>query len=300
MATDRSTYVCVPSLGIDVLIAEFAHHVYDRHAHEVYVLGAIERGGVRSRYRGATVDIPQAHVMALEPEEAHDGAPRDRGGFRKSVLYVPPTVFAAHVGASPRRRFAGASLDDAAAAHLTAQVARRLVDAGPDLGVDTALTALLARLAARWMGTVAPERRIDRLGLDRVRAHLHEHVCENVRLAELAALTDLSRFQLGRAFGARFGLPPHAYLVRLRLERARALLARGEAPASVAAALGFADQSHLTRRFHGAYGVTPRQYAAAARTYKTAAGGSGTLGGWNVSTPRSRSRSAPTSRSGRS
>jgi AraC-like DNA-binding protein len=300
MVTDRSTYVCVPSLGIDVLVAEFARHVYDRHAHEVYVLGAIERGGVRSRYRGATVDIPQAHVMALEPEEAHDGAPRDRSGFCKSVLYVPRTAFAAHLGASPRRRFAGASLDDGLAARMLTQVARRLVDGPPDLAVDAALTALLARLAARWMGTAPPEHRIDRPGLDRVRAHLHEHAGENVRLAELAALTGLSRFQLGRAFAARFGLPPHAYLVRLRLERARALLARGEAPASVAAALGFVDQSHLTRRFHGAYGVTPRQYAAAARTYKTAAGGSGTLDTWNASTRRSRSPSAPTSRSGRS
>jgi AraC-like DNA-binding protein len=38
------------------------------------------------------------------------------------------------------------------------------------------------------------------------------------------------------------------------------LLARGIAPADVAAALGFADQSHLTRTFGRTLGITPGRY----------------------------------------
>jgi AraC-like DNA-binding protein len=34
----------------------------------------------------------------------------------------------------------------------------------------------------------------------------------------------------------------------------------GEPPAMAAAAAGFADQSHLIRKFKAAYGVTPGQY----------------------------------------
>ena len=59
------------------------------------------------------------------------------------------------------------------------------------------------------------------------------------------------------------GLPPHAYLLQLRLGHAKRLLAAGEAPAAVAAAVGFVDQSHLSRRFKGAFGITPGQYARA-------------------------------------
>ncbi|MBN8904385.1 MAG: helix-turn-helix transcriptional regulator, partial [Rhodospirillales bacterium] len=70
------------------------------------------------------------------------------------------------------------------------------------------------------------------------------------------------RFQLARAFRAAYGSAPHAYLVQLRLVRARALLAGGEGPAAVAAACGFADQSHLGRWFRRAYGVTPGAYRA--------------------------------------
>ena len=58
-------------------------------------------------------------------------------------------------------------------------------------------------------------------------------------------------------------MPPHAYLRHLRLAAARRLLALGEAPAAVAAATGFVDQAHLTRRFKGAYGITPGRFRAA-------------------------------------
>ncbi|NQD58823.1 AraC family transcriptional regulator, partial [Pseudomonas sp. CM25] len=70
----------------------------------------------------------------------------------------------------------------------------------------------------------------------------------------------IDRFRLTRAFKAAFGLAPHAYLIQLRLARARRLLAQGQTPAEVAVALGFADQSHLGRWFRRAYQLTPADY----------------------------------------
>ena len=62
-----------------------------------------------------------------------------------------------------------------------------------------------------------------------------------------------------------YGLPIHQFLKRVRIARALALLRQGERPASVARAVGFADQPHLTRVFRSELGFTPRQYWAAAR-----------------------------------
>jgi AraC-like DNA-binding protein len=67
-----------------------------------------------------------------------------------------------------------------------------------------------------------------------------------------------------RTFKRTVGLPLHGYLNQLRVEHARVLLRRGEPPAP-AAALSFVDQSHLTRWFKAAFGVTPGQYASAQR-----------------------------------
>jgi len=71
------------------------------------------------------------------------------------------------------------------------------------------------------------------------------------------------KFHLCRAFRDEIGLPPHAYLVHLRIARALDLL-RARLPASrVAAEVGIYDQSQLNRHFKRIVGLTPGQYARA-------------------------------------
>jgi AraC-like DNA-binding protein len=99
------------------------------------------------------------------------------------------------------------------------------------------------------------------LAARRGRDYLVANMCRDVGLDELARVCNVDRFRLTRAFKAAFGLAPHAYLILLRLAKARHLLARGEAPADVATALGFSDQSHMGRWFRRVYRLTPAQYS---------------------------------------
>ena len=65
---------------------------------------------------------------------------------------------------------------------------------------------------------------------DRVLAHIEAHLECSLRGAELAAVMGLSSSSFRRAFTLRFGLPPHAYVMRSRVERAKNLmLADGKA-----------------------------------------------------------------------
>jgi AraC-like DNA-binding protein len=93
-----------------------------------------------------------------------------------------------------------------------------------------------------------------------VRDILHGRLVDPPSLGELAALVGTSRFALLRAFRARYGLPPHAYLNQLRVRRARTLLDEGTPAAAVAVAVGFADQSHLSRHFRRLVGLAPGRY----------------------------------------
>ena len=96
----------------------------------------------------------------------------------------------------------------------------------------------------------------------RAEAHLRERLAENVSMDDLAAAAGCGRFQLFRRFKKATGESPHQYQLRLRLERARELLASGsrrQSVASVAAECGFFDQSHLARHFRRIYGVPPGQ-----------------------------------------
>jgi AraC family transcriptional regulator len=84
------------------------------------------------------------------------------------------------------------------------------------------------------------------------------NIDSNLSVEFLAAEAGLSPAHFARAFRETFGLPPHRYLLHLRLERARRMLdAENAVLADVAQRAGFADQAHFTRFFKREYGVTP-------------------------------------------
>lgn len=83
-------------------------------------------------------------------------------------------------------------------------------------------------------------------------------------VGEIAAALGVHRVHLARRFRQAFGLSPGEYLRRCRLERARNLVQRSAAPlADIAAAAGFADQSHFTNAFRKQFGTSPRAFRRA-------------------------------------
>lgn len=151
--------------------------------------------------------------------------------------------------AAPMRRAAQAALaEDALAAQeaLAALVVALFEDAPPP--------------AARLRGGLSPTAR------RRVRDHIEAHLEGALRLSDLAEVAGLSAFHFLRCFTESFGVAPHAYVRRRRVERAARLLRDGCAIAQVAAASGFSSQSHLTRAFRSDAGVTP----ATLRAYRGA------------------------------
>jgi AraC-like DNA-binding protein len=79
-------------------------------------------------------------------------------------------------------------------------------------------------------------------------------------VGQLAMAAGKSREGFSRKFAERYGMPPHAFRLASRLNRAREMLRAGEAIAFAAAEAGFADQSHLGRCFRRAFGITPARY----------------------------------------
>jgi AraC family transcriptional regulator len=83
----------------------------------------------------------------------------------------------------------------------------------------------------------------------------------------MAAAAHLSVYHFARQFKAATGLPPHQYVIRRRVERARQLLQAGTdlSLAEVAACTGFSDQSQFCHHFKRLVGVTPGQFGMPAR-----------------------------------
>lgn len=134
-------------------------------------------------------------------------------------------------------------------------------DAGR-LYCDALVTVLISELMHTARVPVAPFRG----GLAgwqrrRVAEYIDAAFESDIALADLAALCGLSEDHFARAFRKSFGIPPYRYQLRLRLERAKALLADPELPVgAVAALVGFPRAQGLTRLFLRELGITPLRF----------------------------------------
>jgi AraC family transcriptional regulator len=95
----------------------------------------------------------------------------------------------------------------------------------------------------------------------RVVEFIEEHLAEDVSLATLAELVDLSLYHFARAFKQSFGMPPHRYHMIRRMERARGLLLRSALSVTqIGIQIGFREASSFTRAYRKFAGVAPSEY----------------------------------------
>src|ERR1700726_3374912 len=90
---------------------------------------------------------------------------------------------------------------------------------------------------------------------------IEENLPEEISLAALAEIVDLSLYHFARAFAQSFGVPPHRYHMARRIDRAKGLL---EKPAlsvtQIGIQIGFREASSFTRAFRKFSGLTPTEY----------------------------------------
>jgi AraC-like DNA-binding protein len=91
--------------------------------------------------------------------------------------------------------------------------------------------------------------------------HIHTHYAENIHMAELEKIANLSVAQIERYFHKIFSLTPRQFMIKVKLDAATNML---EDPArsitDVAVSCGYQDHSAFSRMFKSTVGVTPSEY----------------------------------------
>ena len=128
-----------------------------------------------------------------------------------------------------------------------------------------ALTAhVAARYATRSASEPTPRGGLAPRLLSRVQGYIEAYIANPLTLTELAHVAGLSPKHFAVAFRKSLGSTPHQYVLRRRMKEAQRLLAEGQMSiADIAAALGFASQSHFTEVFHRTVSTTPGRYRQA-------------------------------------
>lgn len=185
----------------------------------------------------------------LAPELVADACDGDVDPRRVEVIprYGAEDPLLAEIGRHVRRELASGAAQSAELESFAIAAARRLATHHTTRG--GARSQRPGRLSAAQ--------------LERVTEYVHAHLDQPLSLADLARVAGLGRFGFARAFRAVRGMPPHQYVLRARVERARTLLRTTEERIDrIALRSGFSHQSHLTRTYRRLLGTTPARERA--------------------------------------
>ena len=248
--------------GIERLEAHFHGQAFTPHRHDTYAIGITVSGVQTFRFRGQHWHCLPGQCHILHPDETHDGAAGTDDGFGYRIVYIDPFLIGDALGngllpfvgrpvVGARRLPRAASeiwgidedLDEVASVELVVAAAKLLVDVASG-GTGKCGPLALGRLC-------------------RVRDLIAACPTERRSVDELENLSGLDRWTLARQFRAAFGTSPSRFRTMRQLDRVRRLLKRGISLAEASTEAGFADQSHMSRQFKKAYGLTPGAWVSA-------------------------------------
>jgi AraC-like DNA-binding protein len=220
-----------------------------------------------------TTDFALLGNPGQDYEISHEHA----GGDRCLIFQLDEAVLGEIADArrrrSTRRYFARSVLPPlpriAALRYLTEQ---RLAARGPALGLEElAITAASHAMAAAGTGALRPARlpeagRRARDSVYRAIEWLERSVADDVHLADIARIAELTPFHFLRVFKHETGVTPYRFLIRARIRRAAARLTHTEQPITdIAYDVGFGDLSNFVHTFRRELGCSPSQFRRAVR-----------------------------------
>jgi AraC-like DNA-binding protein len=250
----------VPEVATELVAAYLAASEGPPHLHEEWQFGVLEAPSKLTLGAFRRHSAHPGDVTIVHPFEVH----RERGAIGETpkwrMLYVAPGMVNRLYGREAPRFHRPVVTDPAAAAELYELL--RHSDDGAITGSDllSRVTRWLKQFLLRHAEASAVPRSIP--PVERARVYLQNRPTQSVSLPEVGSIAGVTLSHLVRSFSKAVGLPPKSYHAQVRLARAWRLLAEGRPATWVAYECGFADQSHLSRRFKACHGVTPGVFQA--------------------------------------
>lgn len=260
--------------GLEIMTARIVRRAFDRHAHDEYTIGINIDGHGEFWCRGSMHAALTGTLNLIEPGEIHTGRAAGSGGWTYRSLYMNPKLLESlSADMTPRKRVGAVFCHNILTHPKTTQqferLAQALVSLAPGLIVDSLLHSAIHSLIGDHPHNLNPE--VGSRSVRRAREYIEAFSSRDIRLQELAEVAGCNQFHLIRSFHRQVGVPPHKYLVIVRVNQAKHALANGKSIAEVATEVGFCDQSHFHRCFLRTAGTTPARYQRSI-LYKNAPG----------------------------
>ncbi len=253
-----------------VFKASYQRFQFDKHAHEDFALGVMNRGIQKFHHRGEDVCATPNSLIAVNEGEIHDGMSADGNIFDYNIIYIPTNLIkeisSEYLKQKESCRFSQPVICDQELAFSLHTIFNLLADKkSSSLELQSAFYTTLSKLLQRYSESSSELEDLRQLPVAIRKAcdYISDMATSDISLEDIAHEAGLSRFHFLRLFRSAVGTTPHIYLIQRRLQLAKAEMRQGSPIADAALYAGFSDQSHFSRKFKSAFGITPGQYRKA-------------------------------------
>lgn len=243
--------------------AELGQHRYDRHSHDEFSIILVTGGAKTLRVGTNSYTVEPGQIVLVPPGYSHECEPLRSQSWSHRCWYLSPSLAAELLGpgTEPQRLpgFDPVISNDRLAKRLIRS--HHLSQASEEGGQDLSQLSLLSeaiQLSRREKDRSRPIR--SRARTEAYVSALKTAPAQQLDLEFLADLGGVTRFQVIRDFKAIYHMTPGVYLRDLRLRESRRMLRDDISLADLSQSLGFSDQSHFSRSFKAAYGMSPLAY----------------------------------------
>lgn len=252
--------------SVELRYSHYRQQAFAKHTHDTFSIGVVMEGQTEFFCHNQMKFIQGGEIALINPGEVHACNPQAGSALTYTMLYIEPKLMKDVAAAIVLPEFTHSIVRDKTLFRRLLALNMSLVNGQDNLEIQTSVYETLVTIIQRY-GNIRPKQSTPLPAANRLiengRSFLIDHLYQNISLDELAAHTGLSPYHFLREFRKQYGLPPHAYQLQQRINSAKRLLAQGNPIAHVAVDVGFADQSHFTRKFKSLVGATPRQYQSA-------------------------------------
>ena len=253
--------------GLTIGEASSAQFSFEPHFHLDYHIGLVTKGTLHQTWKGEKHHLTIGDICFIPPDVVHNSNEQGTERYHLTTFRISPNrlknLFTDSQYNEIHNRLAPSVIKNLSLAKRLLLLSNTFKSNNHCLQQESLLMTSMAELLNIVDKKRLPEEghELGKQNFTKIREYCEANLQKKITLDELAALSDLTRFQFIRRFQKQIGLAPHAWLMRLRLEKACSSLASSNTLiANIAIDNGFYDQSHFNRMFKIAYQIAPSQY----------------------------------------
>lgn len=236
------------------------------HTHKMLTIVGIEKGALETFPKSEKQLLLPNRLAIINPDQAHYGKIMDKGSSDAYVLYLDIKwcenlynfLFASLTIDYIHKNI----IEDSTLYANFIQLSQKLLSTTTPLEDKEygliEFTSQLFQLVYPDKQTL-PTSKVKPIA-DKIKGFLEQNITNNITIDDISNFIGLSPFYLLNIFKQEYGIPPHAYLLNLKVHKAKELLDRNTSLIDAALEAGFYDQSHFSHAFKKIFSISPKQY----------------------------------------